>query len=812
MSVVITNDKSNKLSLHINHNQLMNEAFDKLSLFAKQQRFKKNKQNVWLKLSFKDNPIININISKVKTISLASPTHAIINMESDWGKGTHFSICDPTTRSIVSTYLTNSTVVLSLSIIHENSKDCNNIFTSIQSIHQTKKSDINIQPVKHKRPKNRILRGQFFTPTQQRCKQLKNTVNTINKPNSKYSNRMKGANVYTKKRESKRDGLKNVGNSCYINAILRSINSLKCLSNDFRRRYIFDISGNNIYGIHSLFRSYLEILFKDINNHKKDVVDTWIFKQIIGTMNELFANHSQQDAHELLGFLLNSLHEEIYGVIEKYYQTNNDIKLKSKILQWLSPIYCNFHLEIESQLICTMCGHKRNKIESFLDLSLDLPEIKVNKWDLPQLLKANFVQKILEYKCKHNGCKNNKVYATSWFKQIPRILIIHVKRFIPNLITNSYTKLHDEVQIEKTIDINIFCNEKLLLSPPVFEQYVHNHGSNNNNNNNNGRRKNIVNHRNDMYDTIRNSLKRDFNSSDVKIFQTTKELPQEMQQPLKRQNYKQQKEHQENSDNNKNVAKKDDKDNLMSLHEMRSQKKVWDEVDTTWKIAWSKQRCLQVLTDSNSEPFILQYAKTYMKYWKSKEYWEKKKGTPKPKKPKLDTYYDDDKQMQRALAASLQDANPKSTKIAFKTKDKTSIVSRDENTGNLHKFVPVCKHYLLPNDKNVTEYELSSVVKHSGTRYNSGHYISDVYDKERRKWKRHDDEYTSDITDTIATNNTAQKQAYIFFYTCKGTNYTSEKYKPEKYKPEKYKLWNCRNCGFMNGYKSQSCMVCGRHK
>merc|ERR1712228_66534 len=48
-------------------------------------------------------------------------------------------------------------------------------------------------------------------------------------------------------------------------------------------------------------------------------------------------------------------------------------------LEWLSPIHSNFHFQIEFKYECTKCKYARTKIESFREMSLDLPLIKIIK-------------------------------------------------------------------------------------------------------------------------------------------------------------------------------------------------------------------------------------------------------------------------------------------------------------------------------------------------------------------------------------------------------------------------------------------------
>ena len=77
--------------------------------------------------------------------------------------------------------------------------------------------------------------------------------------------------------------------------------------------------------------------------------------------------------------------------------------------------------------------------------------------------------KKLDYKCDHKKCTNNQVYVTTWFRQIPRVLVLHIKRFIPDYTSGTYTKSHDKVRVDKKLDIKLFCNQKLSLPPTDFD-------------------------------------------------------------------------------------------------------------------------------------------------------------------------------------------------------------------------------------------------------------------------------------------------------------------------------------------------------
>merc|ERR1712129_145394 len=85
--------------------------------------------------------------------------------------------------------------------------------------------------------------------------------------------------------------------------------------------------------------------------------------------------------------------------------------------------------------------------------------------------------------------------------------------------------------------------------------------------------------------------------------------------------------------------------------------------------------------------------------------------------------------------------------------------------GDLTEFTPFCDEEMLRQRQGLTQYELRSVVRHLGSNYQSGHYVADVLTRgDDEEWKRHDDQYVSGITTEKATDDEAQKNAYIFFY------------------------------------------------
>ena len=112
-----------------------------------------------------------------------------------------------------------------------------------------------------------------------------------------------------------RTGLKNLGNSCYMNAIIQalSFNTLLTnyfLSGDFNR----DINTKNKFGSGgAVAREWFKLMYVLWSQQFSYIVPQ-PFKYVVGNIQRAYLGTQQQDAHEFLVFLLDSLHEDLNQV------------------------------------------------------------------------------------------------------------------------------------------------------------------------------------------------------------------------------------------------------------------------------------------------------------------------------------------------------------------------------------------------------------------------------------------------------------------------------------------------------------------
>jgi hypothetical protein len=103
-------------------------------------------------------------------------------------------------------------------------------------------------------------------------------------------------------------------------------------------------------------------------------------KHLIGYMNPTFAGGNQNDSHELCVWLLDKLSQELTIRIETPISTQlllNNAKNQVKI-QSLSFIEELFQVQFKSTVICSKCNYKSSKYETDMMLSLPLPQKNTN--------------------------------------------------------------------------------------------------------------------------------------------------------------------------------------------------------------------------------------------------------------------------------------------------------------------------------------------------------------------------------------------------------------------------------------------------
>ncbi|CAB1452884.1 unnamed protein product [Pleuronectes platessa] len=145
----------------------------------------------------------------------------------------------------------------------------------------------------------------------------------------------------------------------------------------------------------------------------------------------------QKDAHEFLMSLL----ENIEGLKPVMIELSNKTE---KFYKCAVNVHLSFRMQ--NTRPCMRCGHSSRTEENFNNLSLNL----VPQESVQDMLDNYLLETDTEYKCVCGGTNSTQQYS---FKTLPRVLILHVKRFC---YTSSWSlkKLHNNVNISRELFVS----------------------------------------------------------------------------------------------------------------------------------------------------------------------------------------------------------------------------------------------------------------------------------------------------------------------------------------------------------------------
>nr|XP_025039391.1 ubiquitin carboxyl-terminal hydrolase 2 [Pelodiscus sinensis] len=181
-------------------------------------------------------------------------------------------------------------------------------------------------------------------------------------------------------------GLRNLGNTCFMNSILQCLSNTKelrdyCLQN----QYVRDL--NNSSRMHTAlmaeFAKLIQLLWTSPPN---EAVSPSEFKTQIQRYAPRFVGYNQQDAQEFLRFLLDGLHSEVNRVLvrprsnlDNLDHLPDDEKGRQMWRRYQeredSRIGDLFVGQLKSSLTCSECGYCSTAFDPFWDLSLPIAKV-----------------------------------------------------------------------------------------------------------------------------------------------------------------------------------------------------------------------------------------------------------------------------------------------------------------------------------------------------------------------------------------------------------------------------------------------------
>lgn len=222
-------------------------------------------------------------------------------------------------------------------------------------------------------------------------------------------------------------GLVNFGNTCYCNSVLQALYFCK----PFRNKVLESKVKLKRNGKETLL-TCLADLFYTISNQKKKT-GSYAPKKFITRLrkeNEIFDNYMQQDAHEFLNYLLNTIADLLRSE-----------KGDKHAITWVQEI---FQGTLTNETRCLNCESISSKDEDFIDLSVDVEQNTSLTHCLRVFSKTETLGSEHKYYCE-KCCSKQEAQKRMRIKKPPKILALHLKRFKYMEMQNRHTKLTSRV-------------------------------------------------------------------------------------------------------------------------------------------------------------------------------------------------------------------------------------------------------------------------------------------------------------------------------------------------------------------------------
>jgi hypothetical protein len=204
-----------------------------------------------------------------------------------------------------------------------------------------------------------------------------------------------------------REGFKNLGNTCYISAVVSMLLSLPALAADIE---VFSKTACTKADRSARVFNAFQELFQQIRIKNHGVLNLASLKNAVAAQAKCFKGGEQQDAHEFYSSCLDLLNTEMQQIIKKRSTKPHnefDEKCESRSeLDRLNATDLNFNLKIKHTLVCTNsdCGYKRSRGEFFREISLSIPEVdSEGSTSTHDILDSFFDENHLDYKCEKCG-------------------------------------------------------------------------------------------------------------------------------------------------------------------------------------------------------------------------------------------------------------------------------------------------------------------------------------------------------------------------------------------------------------------------
>lgn len=245
-------------------------------------------------------------------------------------------------------------------------------------------------------------------------------------------------------------GLKNLGNTCYMNATIQCLSATVPFARFFTDgRWKTAVNMLNPLGTKGQLASAFATLLHEMWHGDLPYRSPYAFRKTVCAFATQFNNSEQHDCQEFLSALLDGLHEDLNRIIAKpTVETTPEREAELETLavqiaseqEWQvyqmrndSLIVDYFQGQFRNRVQCLTCHKTSTTYNSFMYLSLPIPAGRgVSKVTLNQCLDHFVREEVIDrenaWNCPNCKCPRRATTQLS-LSRLPPVLLIHLKRF-----------------------------------------------------------------------------------------------------------------------------------------------------------------------------------------------------------------------------------------------------------------------------------------------------------------------------------------------------------------------------------------------